>query len=150
MKIQKRILNKKDNTMSEPVQLKYLFVAQFDDGRVINQTPEDKSIIDPEKRSQFYDVLQHPAKLEYFTLVGDGNVIKVDLRSGIFYVNGLAVLLESEKLPTIPDKFDLIFYRQHTHHFNLKHEEIDHNIEYFIGWKCKIKGKTYQQKLAVA
>jgi len=40
------------------VRLKYLFVVQFDDQTLYEQNPEDVSLIDPEKRSCFYDVMQ--------------------------------------------------------------------------------------------
>lgn len=145
--------------------LKYLFIAEFKDGSLLAQTPEDKSTLDPEKRSQFYDVLESGKELKRFTLVekkiiGKGNTITVDLENGIFYVNTLPVLLESEKLPGIPEKFELIFYRQHTHNMNvtfaenkkdiLDMESKEHYCEYFIGWKCNIKGKSYQQKIGVS
>lgn len=146
--------------MSNNYTLKYLFIAEFIDGSAIEQTLEDKSSIDPEKRSQFYDVLQSGKRIHRFSLVGEGNKLTVDLLTGFFEVNGLRVMLEGDKLPTLPDRFDLIFYRQHTHDtaatFSLKtknlisQEETDHYIEYFIGWQCNIAGKNYQQKLAVS
>jgi len=142
------------------VNLKYLFVAEFIDGSVIEQTPEDRSKLDPEKRSEFYDVLQSGKELRSFSLVGNGQKVTVDLITGLFEVNGLPILLESDKLPTLPEKFTLIFYRQHTHDYNatydtktgeqIKREEAGHFIEYFIGWQCNIKGKNYQQKLAIS
>ena len=131
--------------------LKYLFVVEYADGSIFEQTSDDKSSIDPQKRSQFYDVLQSGKTIRYFSLVGDGHKITVDLGTGIFYVDGLALLLESEKLPTLPDRFTLVFYRQHTHELNREDsKELSHFIEYFIGWECEIAGKKYIQKLAVA
>lgn len=139
--------------------LKYLFFAEFVDGTNFKQTPDDISSIDPEKRSQFYDLLQCGKTIRRFSLVGDGNTITVDLGNGIFYVNGLAVLLESEKLPCLPDKFTLIFYRQWTQNLNvtydtttkeeLKREPLTPLCEYYIGWQCLIKGKNFQQKMAI-
>ena len=151
--------------MSNDRKLKYLFVAEFTDGTFLKQTPEDKSSLDPEKRSQFYDVLQSGKTIRKFTLVekktfGMGNVVSVDLTTGLFAINNLPVLLESEKLPTLPEKFELIFYRQHTENLNVTYglrdgdvremESGSHFCEYFIGWQCNIKGKNYQQKLAVS
>lgn len=149
--------------MSKEYKLKYLFVAEFTDGTFLKQTPDDKSSFDPEKRSQFYDVLQSKKTLRRFSLVENkllGNTIAVDLQTGVFYVNGLALLLESEKLPTLPKKFTLIFYRQHTHDMNVTVDlnqrdvtdmkEASHYCEYFLGWQVNIKGKNYQQKLAVS
>lgn len=150
--------------------LKYLFEVKYADGEVYRQTPEDKSKIDPEKRSEFYDVLQEVEKgrtIRFFSLIeqgGNNNIVTVDLGTGIFYVNSLPVILESVKLPTMPDKFELIFYRQWTQSVNQDYKKNKEGIlkfvgmtpqgeafcEYFIGWKCKIANKEYIQKMGVA
>lgn len=150
--------NNSDNTMSK--KLKYLFIAEYSDGTFEKQTPDDVSKIDPEKkRSQFYDVLQSGKPIRKFSLVGSGNEVTVDLQTGLFSINGLKVLLESEKLPRLPDKFDLIFYRQVTENTNIEYNlfskiiqkiiPLESFCEYFIGWQCNINGKNYQQKLAI-
>ena len=151
--------------MSNKPRLKYLFLAEFTDGTSIKQTSEDKSSLDPEKRSQYYDVIESGKKIKTFSLIqknilGLGNVITVDLITGLFTINGLRVILEGDKLPTMPDEFKLIFYRQRTENikvtYNLKdggvtdQEPIESFCEYFIGWQCTIAGKNYQQKIAVA
>ncbi len=139
--------------------LKYLFVAEYTDGSFEKQTSTDISKLDI-KRSQFYDVLQSGKVIRKFSLVGDGNTITVNLQTGIFSINGLKVLLESEKLPTLPDKFELIFYRQWTENLNIDvdaatgeefgRKQMPSFCEYFIGWQCNIKGKNYKQKIAVS
>lgn len=139
--------------------LKYLFEAEYYDGTTYNQTPEDQSKLD-EKKSEFYDVLNSGKVVKRFSLIGEGNKISVDLSTGLFEVNGLPLLLESDKLPTLPDKFELIFYRQWTREQNITYEKRSGNIvnrsegaafcEYFIGWQCLIAGKNYQQKMAIA
>lgn len=144
--------------MQNPFILKYLFEAEFTDGTVVKQTPLDTSKIDP-KRSEYYDILNSGKTIKRFSLVGNKNKVTVDLTTGLFEVNGLSVLLESDKLPILPDKFTLIFYRQHTHNQNitynksdlkeLKRGAVEHFCEYFIGWQCVIKGKNYQQKIAI-
>lgn len=150
--------------LNNTMKLKYLFVAEFSDGSKITQTQDDKSIVEPETRSQFYDVLQSGKRIKEFSLHQIGlwgsNTISVNLQTGLFKINGLDVLLESEKLPTLPDKFELIFYRQHTHNVDATYKvktgkEVSygneqHSCEYFIGWQCNIKGKNYQQKIAVS
>lgn len=141
--------------------LKYLFEAEYEDKEVYKQTPDDKSLI-AEKKSQFYDVLNSGKTIRRFSLVGEGNRITVDLRTGVFYINKLAVLLESEKLPGMPVKFELIFYRQWTQNVDIDYKVMkigpikitkesprEAYCEYFIGWKCEIAGKSYQQKIAV-
>lgn len=143
--------------MPEPLKLKYLFIAEYEDGSTHEQTPEDKSKIEPDKRSEYFDVLQSGKKVIRFSLVGDGNRLTVDLLDGTFTLNGVRFLAESIKLPIKPE-FELLFYRQHTHDFNAQYQgevqksikETDHFVEYFIGWKCNISGKEYAQKIALA
>lgn len=145
---------------------KYLFVAEFTDGKLFKQTQEDKSLIDP-KRNCYFDVLEQVRAgktIRRFSLVGEGNTITVDLGNGIFYVNGLPVLLESQKLPILPEKFDLIWYHQVTKDMNVNYladkdgkmninrmeESGDEYREYFIGWQANVRGKNYQQKIGVS
>lgn len=140
-------------------ELNYLFIAEYIDGTLFKQTPEDKSKIDS-SRNCYYDVLQSGKKIRRFSVVGKGNQITVDLGNGVFYINGLPVLLESEKLPCLPQKFELIWYHQVTRDQNvtfekktgkvLKTEDMPEFREYFVGWKCNINGKSYQQKIGVA
>ena len=151
--------------MPQPFVLKYTFNALFEDGTTITQTPSDKSSIEPETRSQFYDVLQSGKRVVYFELVEWDNaanptVIGVDLRTGLFNVNGVTVLLEGKQLPTMPDEFRLIFYRRRTENLNttfdkktgdiLEQEAAESFCEYFIGWQCTIAGKNYEQKIGVS
>lgn len=141
------------------IQLKYLFAAEFTDGVILKQTPEDRSFLDPTK-SCFYDVLNSGKTVRRFSLIGDGNTITVDLGNGIFYVNGLPLLIESDRLPRLPSRFDLIFYHQVSQSMNVtvdksngqvtKTEPLNEYREYFIGWKCNLGGKSYQQKIAVS
>lgn len=147
-----------------PTKLKYLWAAELADGTLERQTPEDISYLDP-ARNCYYDLIQltkhGPEKIiRRFSLLSEENTITVDLGNGIFYINGLPVLLESEKLPILPDKFDLIYYHQVTQNTNvnfdpktgeiLDREPLPEYREYFLGWQCNINGKNYQQKLAVS
>jgi len=149
--------------MADKPVLKWLFRVQFADGSTYNQTPNDKSVIDP-KRSEYYDMMEaekRGKKIRYFSLfeVGTTNIVSVDLGTGLFFVNKLPVLLESQKLPKLPEKFNLIFYHQVDQNQTmtiqkstgkvLKTEQSTHR-EYFIGWECEIAGKKYIQKLAVS
>lgn len=148
--------------MPEPPKLKYLFEAEFIDGTVFKQTPEDKSSMEPD-RNCYFDVLEmvkNGKTIRRFSLVSEGNRVTVDLGTGIFYINHLAVLLESEKLPRLPDKFDLVWYHQVTQNKNITFEKKTGTIlktenepefrEYFIGWQANINGKNYKQKIAVS
>lgn len=128
--------------------LKYLFKAIYNDGTVYEQNAEDRSIIDPEKRSCFYDI-DH-SKLVAFTLKGDGHEYGVDLRDGHFEIDGIPFVMHEMPLKD----FRLVFFRKHTHSFNVKvddgtHREIDHKIAYRIGWQCTVNGKNYQEIMQI-
>jgi hypothetical protein len=129
--------------------LKYLFTAIYNDGSTYKQTADDKSLIDPEKRSQFFDVLQLAEKktLIAFTLAGEGHEYGVDLRDGHFEIDGVPFRMhETEEYG-----FELIFFRQHTHSFNQTREkdvEVSHDIVYRMGWKLK-GNQTYQRVMQI-
>jgi hypothetical protein len=147
-----------------PNKLQYLWVAELSDGSFIKQNPQDISEVNP-KENCYHDLLEllqnkKDLSIHRFSVVGKGNTITVDLITGVFYVNGLAVLLESDRLPSMPDKFNLIWYHQVTQETKVnydtktmmatKTEDLPEYREYFIGWQTNIKGKNYQQKIAVS
>lgn len=112
--------------------LKYLFRVGFTDGSILEQTPEDRSTIDPEKRSAWYDVENRGVDVSWIVIYDEsGNEFGVDLIDGHFELNGQVLWL------TAPDagKIDPVYYRQHTHHFNMGGDEQAHIIRYVIGWK---------------
>lgn len=126
--------------------LKYLFTAGYKDGTIYQQNVEDKSITEPEKRSCFYDVDQE--KLAYFVLKGDGHEYGVDLRDGHFEIDGIKFFMHEVPLKD----FRLVFFRQHTHHFNVGavgQEETSHEIVYRLGWQCTVNGKNYQEIMQI-
>lgn len=133
-----------------PFALKYLFIAYFADGSVITQTPEDRSTLDPTK-SAFYDVLQKTG-LAQFALHGDGRACCVDLRSGIFDINGL----EFEAQPCASDEmppggtFRLIYFRDHRQEMNVSDLALgEHHIAYRFGWEYTVGDKTWVQTLVL-
>lgn len=155
--------------MKKPI-LTYFFEAEYEDGSIYTQNKDDASVKFPPIRDEngdlqgkscFTDVLDDikHKKLVKFSLIGKGNRITVNLANGLFTINGLQVLLESIKLPILPE-FEIVYYRQRSEDQNLTFsnktgELLDETItgsfiEYFIGWKCMIAGKEYQQKIAVA
>lgn len=134
--------------------LKYFFTATFADGHTIVQTEEDKSVIDPEKRSAFYDVLAYAEKvqlvkfkLEGFYMNSGGHDYAVDLIDGHFEVNGIPFRMHEDQ----PTGFELIFFRQHTHTFNVGRsgqKEMGHDIVYRMGWKVK-GSQNYQRVMQI-
>jgi hypothetical protein len=157
--------------MQKPT-LTYFFEAEYYDGRIYKQNQEDASVKYPPVRDEnghlqgkscMSDIQEDVDNflIKRFTLVGKGNKITVNLDTGLFEVNGLQVLLESTKLPALPEHFRLRYYRQVTVDQNITYDKGNGEIqkveqageaflEYFIGWECEIAGKQYEQKIAVA
>jgi len=132
--------------------LQYLFTAYFKDGSTIKQTIEDVSTINPEK-SAFYDVLQRIEDLSHFVLHDHKTIpndVSVCLVDGSFNVNGLALNVGDPRIqPPQDTEYRLIYFRRHTHRFNPQLEELDHEVEYVIGWQATIDGKNIQQTIIV-
>lgn len=129
--------------------LKYLFIASFLDGTVIEQTQEDKSSIDPEKRSQFFDVLEKEKEVPMvsFILVGEGHEYGVDMRDGHFEIDGVPFQFHEDTLTNLR----LIFWRRHRHHFKAgSTEQIGHEVVYRFGWQAtNHKGENEQHVMQI-
>ena len=134
--------------------LKYLFVAGFADGTVIKQEQHDRSAIEPETRSQFFDVLKkaEESKLEVFQLRSiyemERKEICVDLTDGHFEINGVPFRVHKEQ--PIGD-LEIIFWRQHRHTIEVtgdQQKETGHEISYQIGWKEK-GNQNYQRIIEI-
>lgn len=125
--------------------LKYLFIAEYKDGTIYEQTPADVSISDA-KRSCFFDVRQDD--LSKFYLVSVDKVFSVDLNDGHFEVNHTPFFMHDSG-EGLKD-FRIIFFRQHTHKFNIGMQETAHDIEYLIGWQCNDKeGKNHKRIMQI-
>lgn len=125
--------------------LKYLFIAEYKDGAMYEQTIEDVSKTD-DKRSCFFDVKQD--EVLRFYLVSADNAVCVDLSDGHFEVNGFEFFMHDAGMGL--KDFRLIFYRQHTHEFNMNRQELSHEINYCIGWQTKDnEGKNHKRIMEV-
>ena len=122
--------------------LKYLFIAQYNDGTEFRQNENDVSSQDS-KRSAFFDIIQE--KLVRFSLVGDGRVFSVDLTDGHFEINGIPFRMHDESIENIR----LIFFRKHTHNYNLALEEQSHDIIYRMGWQANLHGSNTQRVMEI-
>lgn len=152
--------------------LKYLFRAEFLDGSVYSQNPEDVSLTDP-KRSCFYDVLelekergrvtrfmlgyQHPHKAFSNLILG---VMSVDLLTGAFEAHNSEDSIvffagdPRDRLPHVAGlEYRLIFFRRHTIH---SHPLPDGGlqmgaggIEFHLGWQVTIEGRNVQNTVVL-
>lgn len=127
--------------------LKYLFVAQFNDGTFIYQTPEDKSELET-GRSQFYDVLQKEKDIVAFSLFGDGHQYTVNIETGHFEIDGIPFFLYNDPI----ENRRLIFFRRHTHLANVDFEELSHTIEYHMGFQGNVPetGENVQRVIIIS
>ena len=136
--------------MSDSWQLKYLFIAMMRDGSLIEQTEEDRSIVDPLK-SAFYDVVQRIDEVDAFILLGQGHTYLVDLHDGHFELDNVPFSIQPVEHPTIVPggKFSLIYWRDHQH--ALTESGATHQIQYRIGWRyTDPKGREYIQTMVIA
>jgi hypothetical protein len=114
------------------VPLKYLFAGWYKDGRAFAQNKEDVSVTDP-KRSSFYDVKVD--EVETFGIGAGDFHVSVDLETGRFFTeSGQRVVGFYVGLPG-PKPYKLIFWRQHTHNFNIGLDELSHEVKYKLGYE---------------
>ena len=130
-------------------QLKYPFVAVYNDGTYFQQPLNDKSK-DKEGKSAFSDV-DHDKLIKFF-IAGENYAYGVDLRDGHFEVNGIPFFMHSD-LDGMKD-FKLIYFRDIRRHFNQsnngeKPKQVAMDIIYQIGWKCIINGKEQERVMEV-
>lgn len=134
---------------------KWLFRATFDDGTVIEQTQEDKSALQP-SGSAFTDVVSHESRPTIFSLVNqeNGDEVSVDLKTGNFMANGLAVCAHGQFFEPLKYDLDLVYFRE-TRVDSETNVDGDVKIvrhyvnRYFIGWKAVVNGKDKQVTIAV-
>lgn len=130
--------------------LELLFIATYADGSQIFQTPDDKSSIEPENRSQFFDVLEQAKtkQLISFVLTGKGHTYGVDLRDGHFEVDGVPFVMH-ENIEII-EGFELIYFRQNQvdiQQTQFEDKEVGHRMTYNIGWKDTAERKYNYKRI---
>lgn len=132
--------------------LKYLFTATFEDGTIIAQPANDASVLNPQKRSAYYDVeeTRKTKKLVRFELrcieSGPARIFAVDMTDGHFEVNGVVFFMHGdEQLGELRP----VFFRRHTHTFTHGGAETSHSMSYNLGWQCDIAGKEHTKVLKI-
>lgn len=143
--------------------LKYLFTAEFANGNLFDQNPEDRSTIEPEKKSAFFDVMERirsgkpDDKLIGFHLVDpiSKNQLSVNLINGLFYFNGFPFNVADEynhlELGELTD-YEVIYFRKTRQHINSETlKVIRTELTFRLGWKAKDKeGKVVQRVIEIA
>ena len=123
------------------MKLDFTFIAEYHNGQIYKQTPEDVSIKEPNKRSAFYDVEQE--KIKRFSLVGKGHLITVDLTDGHFEVDGRKIYT---KVP--PVKLNLLYFQRVQQTIGTGGESSERR-RYYIGWQTKYKGKDVKYEMGI-
>jgi hypothetical protein len=142
----------------------WLFVAYFKDGSVMVQDQADKSRVTG-KHSAFYDVYNRIDDVLMFELQNtDGEqVIGIDLKTGVFMVNGTALIIHDQNFEPETKKLELIYFTEtHVDHEVSGTVQEDGSIKpnetavarhyanrYFVGWRTTWKGKEYKVTMAV-
>jgi hypothetical protein len=138
------------------MELSYLFEAHFNDGTMIQQTPEDVSKIDSAK-SAYFDVMQRLSDVVVFGIFNDDHSYVVDLRDGHFEIDGVPFKVTSAAGPEeemeIPadQKFELVYFRRHIHITAVGAElpvELSHTVDYHLGWTTVIDGKELRRTIS--
>ncbi len=140
-----------------PAPLKYLFIAEYNDGTQFYQMPDDTSKTRA-GGSAFTDVEQDRLVLfRLYSVEDDGeNVYEVDLRDGAFRVNGARFFAHPDGLFEPGQHFDLLFFRKHREELEFKTSEgyitgiaqkKEAPLVYIIGWKTKLDGLDVQRTL---
>jgi hypothetical protein len=141
-------------TTSQP--LKWLFRAIFSDGTILNQPEDDRSQNHVEgaehNPSAFSDVLAREDELVAFSLYNPDTdeTIAVDLRNGLFTVNGVTIAIHDQYFVPEEHKLRLIYFRESRIDFqgDVQNRYVN---RYFIGWQCTdSSGRNKQTTLAVS
>jgi hypothetical protein len=133
--------------------LKYLFTATFADGSKLVQTLEDQSVLEPDKRSAFFDVLAKAKQtpLVRFELTEGEQTYAVDLTDGHFEHNGVVFAVSDGLDPNEAQNLagatrEIVFWRRHSHEIRMMDGvELGHNVRYDLGWQANVNGKNVQR-----
>lgn len=126
-------------------QLKYLFVAVYNDNTHYQQSSEDVSKKNP-KKSSFFDVDKD--KLVKFFIASETTAVCVDLIDGHFEINNVPFRLHSD-LDEFKD-FKLVYFRDVRRHFKANSlEPIGIDVIYQIGWECEKDGVKHKRVIEV-
>lgn len=126
--------------------LRWLFTAHYSDGSSFLQNEQDVSL--RRAGGSAYTDVDHE-RLVGFALVNQelGDCLFLDLRDGVFAMNGIPFGTFDEDLPVT--QRSLVFFRRHLRHAVAtgdKVEEVGHRVTYHLGWKGILPDGTEVQR----
>jgi hypothetical protein len=130
--------------------MEYLFTAHYNDGTSYQQNIEDKSILEPEKRSCFYDI-QHD-KLIKFELTNGKDYYNVNLLNGEIRCNINGQLIQFVNNTKNLTNYRIIYYRGNEVAINYAFDGGKRNriANYTIGWQAiNENGENIQNKIVI-
>lgn len=147
----------------EKKQIKHFFKCIFRDGSIMEQTPEDVSVVDP-SRNCFYDVMQEEEKrggIKEFILEGQGHKYVVNLIDGHFQIDDGTVfyLHDGNDMGCAPIdcKLKLVQFRRRQEHQDITYSlstgavrqlgEHRSTAQQFLGWQTNINGKNFKHTI---
>jgi hypothetical protein len=129
--------------------LKYLFVAQFTDGSIFQQTQEDRSLC-VFGGSAFSDIKDRDdiATFGLYSPETDKDV-SVNLQNGRFDINGFEFINDDPDIE-FPEgtKYRLVYFRRNTINFDANGVQ-DKSTVFYIGWQATVDGKNYKRVIGV-
>lgn len=146
--------------------LRWLFRAEFADGHVIEQDPDDTCHSRTDGTgSAFTDVLAYgkPVIFGLYNVENPSESAIVDLITGNFSVNGTALAIHNQMFEPQNYSLELVYFRESRANMtvvatvqedgSIKQEKVGNTQQfvnrYFIGWQTTIHGKTKQSTIAV-
>lgn len=119
--------------------MKYIFGCKFLDGKLYEQNPEDRSLIDP-NRSSYYDILQEEEKGNspiQFCLTGNNSYYLLDLYDGSFEVGANSEETGGKFYLHDPQQggLKLIYYRNVSVSFTSAGTEESKTVVFNFGWQ---------------
>ena len=104
------------------------------------------------KECLFRKVLNRQDELEHFELVEDGKKYSVNLKNGMFTINGVEIFPITETELGVPlrnAKYRIIYYKRMQANFTVQKLEGPKIHSYLIGWQTTISGKNFKRVMQI-
>lgn len=132
--------------MTQPYLPEYTLIAHAQNGNVITQTPDDKSLLSP-TGSAYTDIMAN-LPLKTLTLVGKGHMFVVDFADGSIAIDGNKCYPPHK--PSEGTNVRPVYYRTVIQVSGTDGSSTMTKPRYFVGWEAKNhRGRNYEFKLGV-
>ena len=104
------------------------------------------------KERLFKEVLDRQEELEHFELAENGKIYSVNLKTGMFTINGVEIFPITEQelgMPLRDVKYRIIYYKRMQANFTIQKLEEPKIYFYAIGWQCLVNGKNFKRVLQI-